>query len=79
MQLKRVSSSQGTLTLWQYFLIATCKNSHRISISPDNHQISLYTSTKTELWYVIYAVSLDTQKQDADEKEFAKIAKKMTT
>ena len=50
-----------------------------LSISPDNHQIPLYASTKTGPWYVINATNTDTQKQDADEKKFAEIVEKKTT
>ena len=39
----------------------------------------LYTSNKTDPWYFIIAIYTDTQKQDADEKEFAEIAEKMIT
>ena len=65
-KLKRISISQGTLTLRLYFLSSTCRNSYILSISPDNHQIPLYTSTKTNPWYVnvIIATIADTQKPD---------------
>ena len=66
-------------TLRQYFLLSTCKNNHIIYISPENHQIPLHTSTKTVPWYVIVNTKKDTQKHDADEKEFAEIAEMMTT
>ena len=46
---------------------------------PEQLWIPLYTSTKTGPWYVIIATNMDTQKQDVDEKEYAKIAEKMTT
>ena len=48
-------------------------------MSLDNHQIPLYTSTKTDPWFVIFAKNTYTQKHDTDEKEFAEIAEKMTT
>ena len=35
-------------SLRQYFPLSICKNSQVISIYPDNHQILLYTSTKTD-------------------------------
>ena len=41
----------------QYFLPSTCKNSHILYISPDNHQTPLYTSTKTDPCYVIFATN----------------------
>ena len=79
MQMKWVLSSQRTLTLRQYSLLLTCKNNHILYISPNNHQIPLYTSTKTGQWYAIDATNADTQKQDADEKKFAEIVEKKTT
>ena len=39
----------------------------------------MYTNTRTDPWYVIFATNTDTQKQDADVKEFAEIAEKTTT
>ena len=54
MQFKRVSSSQRTLTLRQYSIPSTWKNSHLISISPGNPQIPLYASIKTSPCYVIH-------------------------
>ena len=39
----------------------------------------MYTSTKTGPWYVLIVANPDTQKDDAEEKEFAEIAEKMTT
>ena len=77
--IETVYMKSRTLTLRQYFLPSTCKNSHIVSTSPDNYQIPLCWSTKTDVWYVIIATNTDTQKQDADEKEFAEIAKKTTT
>ena len=50
-----------------------------ISKSPENHQIPVYTSIKTDPGYLINATNTDTQKLDADKKEFLEIAKKMTT
>ena len=44
----------------------------------DNHQITLYSSTKTDPWYFIIATNTNTQKQDSDEEEFAEIAEEMT-
>ena len=79
MQLKRVSLSQRTQTLRQYSLPTFCKNSHTLSISPDNDQIPLYTSIKTHPWCIMSATNVDIQKQDADEKQFVEILEKKTT
>ena len=46
---------------------------------PVKNQIPLCTRTEIGPWYVIIAINADTQKQDADEKEFAEIGEKMTT
>ena len=48
-------------------------------MSLDNPQIPLYTSTKTDPWYVIIATNKGTQKQDADKKQFAESVEKKTT
>ena len=39
----------------------------------------MYTSTKTDPCFVIITTNTDILKQDADEKEFADVAEKMTT
>ena len=60
-QLKRVSSSQGTLWLQQYFIPSTCTNIHILPRSPINHQKPLYTNTKTDQWHVIFTTITDTK------------------
>ena len=49
------------------------------TLFPDNHQIPLYTSTKTGPWYAMNVTNMDTHKQDADEKKFAEIVEKKIT
>ena len=68
-QVKEPSNTAVLLTF-------TLSNSHVISISPDNYQIQIL---RPPPWYATIVTNTDTQKLDADEKEFGEIAKNMTT